>query len=121
MINLTFTGTAEEVLKDITMLIGGVNNPGERIKNIAASADGLKKLKELKPAIKEAPKKAEKPKKPEAKGPTIAELRTASAKFCHERADGKEVIKTFLKEHGATSVPKLKPEDMPEFLKLIGG
>lgn len=119
MIEIKFTGSAEEVLKDIVIIAGGSNStPGERILNIAKSADGLKDLKELKETAAPAPAPAPAPKKEEKKY-DMAKVRALAAKYCHEHADGKEIIKNFLKEKGAKNIPALKEEYFEELLKLL--
>ncbi len=63
MLRIEFEGNAEEILHDMVLLLGGAGTrPGERILNVAKSADGLRKFKELKEEpdpVAEAPKKAE--------------------------------------------------------------
>lgn len=116
MINLHFTGSAEEVLHDITILVGGIGKePGKRILNIAKSAEGLKTLKELKA---ETAKPVEK-EKPADKLTTeqLTTLRKVAADFLRADPENHTKLKEWLTVHGAQRVTTISPQYVDDFMK----
>ncbi len=129
MLRIEFEGNAEEILHDMVLLLGGAGTrPGERILNVAKSADGLRKLKELKEApnpVAEAPKKAEeKPAKKElAKSPEehttpeqLTKLRQVAVAFLRKDPKNHEILKQWLSVHGFERITKITPDKVDMFL-----
>lgn len=129
MLRIEFEGNAEEILRDMVLLLGGAGTrPGERILNVAKSADGLRKLKELKEApnlVAEAPKKAEeKPAKKEpAKSPEehttpeqLTKLRQVAVAFLRKDPKNHEILKKWLSVHGFERITKITPDKVDTFL-----
>lgn len=122
MLRIEFEGNAEEILHDMVLLLGGAGTrPGERILNVAKSADGLRKLKEL----KEAPKKAEeKPAKKElAKSPEehttpeqLTKLRQVAVAFLRKDPKNHEILKKWLSDNGFERVTKITPDKVEMFI-----
>ena len=122
MLRIEFEGNAEEILHDMVLLLGGAaTHPGERILNVAKSADGLRKLKEL----KEDPKKAEeKPAKKElAKSPEehttpeqLTKLRQVAVAFLRKDPKNHEILKQWLSVHGFERITKITPDKVDMFL-----
>ena len=130
MLRIEFEGNAEEILHDMQLLLlgGAGTRPGERILNVAKSADGLRKLKELKEApnpVAEAPKKAEeKPANKElAKSPEehttpeqLTKLRQVAVAFLRKDPKNHEILKKWLSVHGFERITKITPDKVDTFL-----
>lgn len=125
MLRIEFEGNAEEILHDMVLLLGGAGTrPGERILNVAKSADGLRKLKELKEApnpVAEAPKKPAK--KELAKSPEehttpeqLTKLRQVAVAFLRKDPKNHEILKQWLSVHGFERITKITPDKVDMFL-----
>lgn len=138
MLEIKFTGSAEEIMQDMFFLMGGAH-PEERYGNMLESAKGLKELKRLEEEEKATqPKNVAKVKPTPAEdkheepmeeksdgdvvisGQALQELRAMVAAYCHTHDDGKDVVRAFLNDHGYSRASQLLVKDLPAFKELLG-
>lgn len=125
MLRIEFEGNAEEILHDMVLLLGGAGTrPGERILNVTKSADGLRKLKELKEVPNPVAEASKKPDKKEpAKSPEehttpeqLTKLRQVAVAFLRKDPKNHEILKQWLSVHGFERITKITPDKVDMFL-----
>ena len=125
MLRIEFEGNAEEILHDMVLLLDGAGNrPGERILNVAKSADGLRDLQKLRdtPApVATAP--VEKAGRELAKSPEehttpeqLTKLRQVAVAFLRKDPKNHEILKKWLSDNGFERVTKITPDKVEMFI-----